>query len=505
MKFGFLFGAGAEVGYNLPLGSKFALDIFRFDNSKSKEAFKKKRDNVDPITSYANDWLPKDYREKSVSAFGKKVFQSIIKDTIEHNRNSIILKLNDFDSLANKQILKMKEDNKDVVSVIETTLNKKMKDIILSSSIRYIGEFQDGDKLFGSNYFSAVLLLYSKRDFWSSPIKRKEFGNMILSILQLQLGALSENLIKRINEGVFSKKAVEIDLFDDLGDIVHLNYSETGLIGLEYLLDMRESETDTPEGIIIRFVQLMIEDINASVLDYKSLIDSNWYYLYNPRYEWAKFTKICIFLMTVREYILSKASSRIDNSKGYYDALNKAMDKGLFEVTEIATTNYNTFIEDILHTDVTYLNGSTNLWYDPYINKIGKESEIIDDENHIIVPLMFTQSGTKPMTAIKMSEKYVKTYKKWKKADALVVVGFGFGTDDEHINGMIRTLVDDDNKRLIVVTINDNSMSEIDKAEVIARKLKVKNSDRIIVIYVNEDGIEVKSREMWTEKLTGII
>ena len=37
---------------------------------------------------------------------------------------------------------------------------------------------------------------------------------------------------------------------------------------------MRESETDTPEGIIIRFVQLIIEDIYASVLDYKSLIDS---------------------------------------------------------------------------------------------------------------------------------------------------------------------------------------------------------------------------------------
>lgn len=284
MKFGFLFGAGAEVGYNLPLGSKFALDIFRFDNSKSKEVFKKKRDNVDPITSYANDWLPKDYREKSVSAFGKKVFQSIIKDTIEHNRNSIIRKLNDFDSLAKKHILKMKKDDKDVVSVIETTLNKKLKNIKLSNSIRYIGEFQDGDKLFGSNYFSSLLLLYMKKDFWSSPIKRKEFGNMILSIMQLQLGALSENLTKRINEGVFSKKEVEIDLFDDLGDIVHLNYSETGLIGLEYLLDMRESKTSTPEGIIIRFIQLIIEDIYASVLDYKSLIDSNWYYLYNPRY-----------------------------------------------------------------------------------------------------------------------------------------------------------------------------------------------------------------------------
>lgn len=303
----------------------------------------------------------------------------------------------------------------------------------------------------------------------------------------------------------FQKKEVEIDLFDDLGDIVHLNYSETGLIGMEYLLDMRESKTNTPEGIIIRFIQLIIEDIYASVLDYKSLIDSNWYYLYNPRYEWAKFTKICIFLMTVREYILSKASNKNDNSNGYYNVLKESIDSKLFEVSEIATTNYNTFIEKILGENVTYLNGSTDLWYDPYINKIGKESEILDDENHIIVPLMFTQSGTKPMTAINMSEKYVKTYKKWKKADALVVVGFGFGSDDEHINGMIRTLVDDDDKRLIVVTINDNSMSTSDKAERIARKLKVRNSENIKVIYVNEDGIEVKSRKKWTERLTETI
>lgn len=504
MKFGFLFGAGAEVGYNLPLGSKFALDIFRFDNSNSKEVFKKKRDNVDPITSYANDWLPKDYREKSISAFGKKVFQSIIKDTIEHNRNSIIFKLNDFDSLAKKHILKMKKDDKDVVSVIETTLNKKLKNIKLSNSIRYIGEFQDGDKLFGSNYFSSLLLLYMKKDFWSSPIKRKEFGNMILSIMQLQLGALSENLTKRINEGVFSKKEVEIDLFDDLGDIVHLNYSETGLIGLEYLLDMKESKTNTPEGIIIRFIQLIIEDIYASVLDYKSLIDSNWYYLYNPRYEWAKFTKICIFLMTVREYILSKASNKIDNSNGYYNVLKESIDSKLFEVSEIATTNYNTFIEEILGENVTYLNGSTDLWYDPYINKIGKESEILDDENHIIVPLMFTQSGTKPMTAINMSEKYVKTYKKWKKADALVVVGFGFGSDDEHINGMIRTLVDDDDKRLIVITLQDQYKSESEKAEELGKKLKVKNNDNIQVIYVDNDGISTADKRIWSECLVDL-
>ena len=206
--------------------------------------------------------------------------------------------------------------------------------------------------------------------------------------------------------------------------------------------------------------------------------------------------------MTVREYIKSKDEGRSENPQGYYDVLKKAMDKSLFEVTEIATTNYNTFIEDIIQTDITYLNGSTNLWYDPYINKIGKESEIIDDEKHIIVPLMFTQSGTKPMTAIKMSEQYVNTYRRWKTADSLVVVGFGFGADDEHINSMIRTLVDDDNKKMIIITRSDKTKTEDEKAEDIIKKLKAKNYENIHVIYVNNHGRNTTTKRIWTECLT---
>ena len=54
MKYGFLFGAGAEAAYGLPSGGKFALEIFRHDTAKSKEAFKNSRDNVDTHTAYAN-------------------------------------------------------------------------------------------------------------------------------------------------------------------------------------------------------------------------------------------------------------------------------------------------------------------------------------------------------------------------------------------------------------------------------------------------------------------
>ena len=54
-KYGFLFGAGAELAYNLPSGGKFALDIFRYDTASSKDEFKKMRDGIDSTTTYAGD------------------------------------------------------------------------------------------------------------------------------------------------------------------------------------------------------------------------------------------------------------------------------------------------------------------------------------------------------------------------------------------------------------------------------------------------------------------
>lgn len=41
MKLGFLFGAGAEVGYGLPSGGKFALDILDMTPVKVKKHLKR--------------------------------------------------------------------------------------------------------------------------------------------------------------------------------------------------------------------------------------------------------------------------------------------------------------------------------------------------------------------------------------------------------------------------------------------------------------------------------
>ena len=110
MKYGFLFGTGAEYAYKLPSGGRFALDIFRQDTTESKNEFKEMRMNVDPTTPYAADWLPDNYLNKNISVFGKRVFTNIIKSTVEHRRSQIVHKVNGFDDDAKGAVKKLKAD-----------------------------------------------------------------------------------------------------------------------------------------------------------------------------------------------------------------------------------------------------------------------------------------------------------------------------------------------------------------------------------------------------------
>lgn len=501
MKYGFLFGAGAEIGYGLPSGGKFALDIFRHDVTESKKAFKEMRDNVDYTTRYASYWLPDGFRDKNISSFGKTVFQNIIKDTVEHNRENIIKRINNFDEVAKIEASAMKKDNIDIDALLEKLIGRELDNIHMGQTISFIDEFKQGNDLFNSSYFSALLMVYKDKTIITGE-QRVEFGKILLSIIQLHVGALSESLSRRINDGLFSKKDDDIDIFDDIGEIIQLNYSSSGLSGMEYLLDQREADISTNAGKCLRFAQKIIEAIYAVVLDYKTLIDANWHYLYSPSTDWAKFCKICIFLLNVRDYITKMAASSKPEAKhGYYHVLKESINEKNFEVSAVATTNYNRFISDILHIEVAFLNGSTEIWYDPYLNRIGEKSELSTSENHILVPLMFTQSGTKPMTSIEMSMKYVDTYTQWKNSDRVIIVGFGFGTDDEHINGILRTLIDVDNKSIVVVTL-DKHQSDDAIAKDIARKLKVTNVSNISIIQVNESGINIQSKRIWTDSLS---
>lgn len=506
MKLGFLFGAGAEIGYGFPSGGKFALSIFRHDSTSSKLKFKEMRDKVDISTVYAGKWLPEKFRDKNISTFGKSVYYNIIKDTIVHNRARIIGCINSFDKIARIEIQNLIQEFS-INDILFSILGREVSEINLSQQLSFTEEFNQGNQLFNSSYFSALLLIYKNKTL-INPKDRIELGKILFSIMQLHIGALGEELTGKINNGVFSKKDDEIDLFDDLGDIIHLNYSSSGIAGIEYLMEQHDFDTNENGGKILKFAQNILEYIYSTVLDYKSLIDSNWHYLYNPKSDWAKFCKICIFLLNVRDYILDFTNKAKDNvNTGYYHTLKKAIINKEINISTIATTNYSYFIKSILNSDlntdldVIFLNGSTESWYDPYLNRIDTHDELLKNR-HIIVPLMFTQSGTKPMTSIDMSKNYVNTYDKWKSSDAIVSIGFGFGADDEHINGIIRTLVDRDHKKLIIIVYDKNGIkNEYELIDDYAARIKISSRKNISIIRVDDSGTVIGSRLSWSDFL----
>lgn len=247
---------------------------------------------------------------------------------------------------------------------------------------------------------------------------------------------------------------------------------------------------------IVQFAYNIIELIYSEVLDYKTLIDSNWHYLYNPKTEWGKFSKIVVFLYTVKNYIENEASNLDEKREGYYTDLKNELANKTFNATVIATTNYSSFIEKLLGKAILFLNGGTDIYYDPYMNSIDKNNE----GNHITVPLLFTQSGTKPMTSIDMSEKYVSFYHRLKKSDFICSIGFGFNPDDEHINGIIRTLIERDDKKLFIVDTNSIS-TEREKRKKMTEKLKISKEKNLRFITVNSKSRKCNSGKIWYEEI----
>lgn len=490
-KVGFLFGAGAEIAYGMPSGGKFALDIFRQNTDNAKEIFRSMRDQIDNSTLYASKWLPENYQNNKIHVFGERVYDTIIKDTVGNNRERVIEKINNFDSVAEAAIKVVNSElDIDLSKIIERDLGRTVENININQKLKYSKFFDEGNNLFANNYF-AVLLEYYKVYLEDKSDEKKELGEIIKAVFQLQLGAMSEKISRTLEDNIFEKDELELDIFDDLGGSLNVNYEAAGVKGLELLAQEKAWKDDNHP--IIKFAYEIIEWIYSDVLDYKSLIDSNWHYLYNPYTEWAKFCRISVFLYTVQEYIRKQGEGLDNNKEGYYhDLVNSGISK-----TVIATTNYCSFIKEILLDDIIFLNGGIDEYYDPYLNSIGSKEDLNNKEMHFLVPLIFTQSGTKPMTSIDMAKKYVDFYNKLKTSDCICSVGFGFNKDDEHINGIIRTLIDRDDKLLFIVDI-DTEKDENVKRKEYAKKLKITKTNNLKFITVNKET-RSKNNKLWIE------
>lgn len=503
MKIGLFFGAGAEVGYGLPSGGKFAIDLFRQDVGEHKKSLRTQLQNLNIMSSYVTDWLPDKYKTGTIYAFGKSEFSSLIESSIEYRKKEIIRRLSNFDYEADKALKDLNIDKDKFQKVFKAKTGKDLGEEVYSQAIKMNKLLAQEVKLFGSEYYSAML------DSIKIEGDTTDIEKYAGAFLQLLVGAHGQELVTKLNHELFEQAPDDIPIFDDVTGMFKIEFSRAGLTALDLLLNERRPfnpESEDLSEILPAIAQQILENLFTTVLDYQSLIDNHFRYLYSPKTEWAKFTKMVVFLRATREYIVGQLADAGElPDHGYYHDLSLCKDLGV-DLTAIGTANYNNIVESISEKlgfvipDVKHLNGGVNDYYNPYKNSV-VSAENTDDipKDQIHVPFILTQSGLKPLTSVDMSRRYVGLFDDYKASDAVVVVGYGFNIDDSHINGLFRQVIEETGKHLYWVSLNIDGDSEQQKRNLVRRlRISPNNKDKVTVVPVdmNERTINDKS---WLE------
>ena len=157
MKLGFFFGAGAEVGYGLPTGGKFAIDLFRQDVSTHKQSLRQQLGQINALTNYATEWLPEKYATQRIHAFGKNEFTNLIESSIEYRKSEIIRRLNNFDEEAEHAISQLGLTKQNVVDKFGAEMDTQYGELLYSTAVQMNPILANEVRLFGSEFYSAIL------------------------------------------------------------------------------------------------------------------------------------------------------------------------------------------------------------------------------------------------------------------------------------------------------------------------------------------------------------
>ena len=323
------------------------------------------------------------------------------------------------------------------------------------------------------------------------------------------MGAHGQTLVQRLNEELFEAAPDDIPIFDDISGMFRLEFNRVGSTAFQLLLQENRqfdiSEGATALSLFTAIAQQVLENLFTTVLDYQQLIDSHFRYLFSPSTEWAKFTRMVIFLKIARDYISSQVPDidTIPNHGYYHDLAYFSPD---FDISTVGTANYNSILAQVFNStkvdnpEIIHLNGSVHDYYNPYKNSVITCEDPEDlDESQIHVPFILTQSGLKPLTSVAMSRRYVKLFDSFADSDAIVVVGFGFHKDDSHINGLFRELIEVKERQVFIITPDDEGTAE-EQNRTIRNKLRVSNRlKRLLhVVPVSKDNREING-ENWLQ------
>ncbi len=204
---------------------------------------------------------------------------------------------------------------------------------------------------------------------------------------------------------------------------------------------------------------------------YQSTLTNEYYttILNNPQEVLKKFKTFC---------------QKNKDTNSYYKALKNYKDKiGSNNITVI-TTNYTPLcseIAEINDDNIAYIHGRIGWFESPYELKIysiieknlkNNQSQILPN-NDIYFPYIFIQSGIKPVIDKTQIEEYSKMLKFLKNANRLIILGYKINCDDNHINTILKSYIEDNENLKETIYIkykekNDNKNEEASKKEILS-------------------------------------
>ena len=517
-KLAILFGAGAEQSFGLPDGGEFAISLFTQKYDSLKSELRKALDTIQKSSSTNQNymkWL--DYTSPSknkLSTFGKNDFEQVIMSSAEQKKQDIkdfLISIDDNACSLYKKLIGDKTLTKN--TIYEDLKNEfKLNDSDSKQIIKINQNFsnhQDYDGFFTSNTILLINITLSQaksKQIKINPSQIETLQECFNVLLFMVVITCSDDLLKELNTGLITSDDETTNEFLSMFEqLFTMKYDRVAGIIYDFIQKPRQAFEDCPDNVVEKFINLIHRltfKLCSKSIDYQMLIDNYFRYIMSPKTEWAKFTKMFLFLSAAYNAITSKEHTLSDEAlheqESYYqDIINELKnDNASVEVKALASTNYHDYygrlvkllnereIEDGTLDEaslearfgkVMRLNGGVGEFYNPYKNSLVKrepvktttkqdnkdyDNNLFLYQNQLVTPFFFTQSGIKPITAIDVSCLYTEMYSKFKESDIIVVIGFNFNSDDNHINTIIRDLVENHNKTLVIVTVDaDNGFT----------------------------------------------
>lgn len=326
-KLAILFGAGAEQSLGLPNGGEFAISLFtqKYDSLKSEL-----RQALDTITNKQSknsnyiEWL--NYTSPSInriSTFGKYDFEQVIMSSAEQKKQDIKDFLIHIDEKACSLCKKLIGDESLTKNTIYEDLKKTLN--LGNSDKKPIVEFNqsfsgknDYDGFFISETISLIISTLSQahsNQITITPSQHETLKECFRVLLFMIVITCGDELLKKLNRGIFtSENETTHDYLALFEEMFTMKYDRAAGIIYDFIQKQRPAFKDCPDTVerFINLIHRLTFNLCSNAIDYQMLVDNYFRYIMSPKTDWAKFTKMFLFLRAAYDAITSKENTLSD-------------------------------------------------------------------------------------------------------------------------------------------------------------------------------------------------